>query len=618
MRFMGLVVSALMFSACASKTEGDKEDTTSADESEGLDRDLDGYTPEDGDCDDTNGSINPGEEDSCDGIDNNCDGVVDELGATTFYIDYDGDGFGTDRYTLSACEPGEGWVSNSDDCDDTDDTVNPDAAELCDGLDNDCDGAEDEDLSRVYNYDADGDGFGDPLVSAEMCEASDGYVLDSRDCDDTDPDINPGSPEVCDGIDNNCREGVDEGFGGLVYIDFDGDGYGDPDAPVDSCGDVEGGVADSSDCDDTDPEVHPDADEICDGIDNDCSGSVDDIADSATFYLDLDGDGFGRDAPSLTLSSCDIPDGYVAYDGDCDDDDPLIHPEALELCDGIDNNCNLLIDEAGSEPVYTDADGDGFGDPSTGLLISACDGGGEGMIADGTDCDDTDPTVFPGAVEVCDGIDNDCDTEVDEGLGEISYLDLDGDGYGDPLAPVTGCDGGGGGVADMTDCDDTDASVYPGAPELCDGLDNDCDVDVDEEEDCSSTCGDGVLDPGEEVDPPESTFLTIDVDPDTCRWDFSEVEQLFCNSGCSWAGGFGCDDADADVFCKLRTGNPLSEAESYTIESARSAPGFPCPSGYPTVYTDRGVSETVYYTDLDLLTTHGSGDVITDPICTDP
>ena len=82
------------------------------------------------------------------------------------------------------------------------------------------------------------------------------------------------------------------------------------------------------------------------------------------------------------------------------------------------------------------------------------------------------------------------------------------------------------------------------------------------------------------------------------------------------AGGFGCDSADADVFCKLRTGNPDSVAESYTITTTLSAPGFPCPSGYPTVYTDRGVDGVVYYTDLNLLTTHG--EVITDPVCTDP
>ena len=276
MRFIWLFCGAVVFSACGDKKEEEEKETTPIDDSDDEDRDLDGYTPADGDCDDTNGSINPGEEDACDGIDNNCDGVVDELGSTTFYIDYDYDGFGSDRFTMSACEPGEGWVSNSDDCDDTDDTVNPDAAEICDELDNDCDGTADEDLSQVYNLDADGDGFGDPLVYEDRCEPGEGYILDSRDCDDTDPDVNPASPEICDGIDNNCRDGIDEGFGAMMYTDFDGDGYGDPDAPMDSCDDGEGAVADSSDCDDTDPDVHPDADEICDGIDNDCSGGIDD------------------------------------------------------------------------------------------------------------------------------------------------------------------------------------------------------------------------------------------------------------------------------------------------------------------------------------------------------
>ena len=266
-------------------------------------------------------------------------------------------------------------------------------------------------------------------------------------------------------------------------------------------------------------------------------------------------------------------DGVTAEEGDCDDTDPDI---------GIIDN-----------------DGDGY---------SQCN----------VDCDDTDPTVYPDADELCDGLDNDCDGDVDEDLAITLYVDGDGDGYGDASMPVVGCDDVGDLVVDSTDCDDTDATVYPDAEELCDDLDNDCDTEIDEVEACESSCGDGVLDEGEEQDPPESIFSTVDVDDLTCRWDFSEVEQLYCNGGCSWAGDLSCDDADADIFCKLRTGNPLSEASSYTVETALSAPGFPCPSGYTDVYTDRGVSETVYYTDLDILATHGPGEVVTNPVCTDP
>ena len=329
----------------------------------------------------------------------------------------------------------------------------------------------------------------------------------------------------------------------------------------------------------------------------------------------MDGDGYGDPSTEAFISPCSGVDGLVAVGDDCDDSDPDVNPGEVEVYDCVDNDCDGSVDEGFGEATYADLDGDGFGDPLS--PITECGGSVVG-VSDMTDCDDTDPTVFPGAIEVCDGLDNDCDAEIDEGLIEEAFLDSDGDGYGDPLSPIEGCDGSSGGVADSTDCDDSDPTVFPGAEELCDDLDNDCDTEVDEVEECLSTCGDGILDPGEERDPPDSEFSTIDVDPLTCRWDFSEVQQLFCNSGCSWAGAFGCDEADADVFCKLRTGNPLSEAESYTIESALSEPGFPCPSGYPTVYTDRGIDGTVYYTDLNLLTTHGSGDVITNPICTDP
>jgi len=617
MRWSWMLGFALLATACSKETEDTDEGTTDPGPSDDEDKDLDGWTIGDGDCDDTSGSINPGAEDVCDGKDNNCDGEIDEAGSNTFYIDYDGDGFGTDTeyFTISDCDAPDGYVSNADDCDDTDAAVHPSATEVCDGADNNCDGSIDEGLLSTQYRDADGDGFGDPEGMEEQCGSADGYVLFADDCDDTDAMVNPTALEVCDGIDNNCRDGIDEGMGGTMFMDSDGDGYGDPALPVDACEGVEGAVDNDLDCDDRNAEISPDAIEVCDGIDNDCDGGTDDAVDM-TMYPDYDGDGYGSSAFAVSTDSCELSVGYVFDGSDCNDFDASINPGALELCDGIDNNCNLLIDEASEDPIYEDADGDGFGDPSTGIVISACEGDVSDMVTDGTDCDDTDSEIYPGAVEdICDGIDNDCDDDIDEGA-IFGYADADGDGFGDPDTVVSTCLPGS--VVDGTDCDDTTATAYPGAPEICDDIDNDCDMAIDEEEECLYSCGDSVLDEGEERDPPVSPFSSVDVDPITCRWDFSEVEQLFCASGCSWAGGFGCDSADADVFCKLRTGNPDSVAEGYTISSTLSAPGFPCPSGYPTVYTDRGVDGTVYYTDLNLLTTHGVGDVITDPICTDP
>jgi hypothetical protein len=172
-------------------------------------------------------------------------------------------------------------------------------------------------------------------------------------------------------------------------------------------------------------------------------------------------------------------DGYTTADGDCDDDDAGVYPGADEHCDGVDNDCDDEIDEDAIDPstFYGDADGDGFGDVL--FVVVDCDPG-SGFVTNAADCDDTNPDSYPGADELCDGQDNDCDEQIDDGLLEVYYDDLDGDGYGDASSSTEACEQPSSTVLDDTDCDDTDPDAFPGNTEVTDGADNDCDGDIDE------------------------------------------------------------------------------------------------------------------------------------------
>jgi hypothetical protein len=197
------------------------------------------------------------------------------------------------------------------------------------------------------------------------------------------------------------------------------------------------------------------------------------LTGETTFYADADGDGFG-DLFTTTMA-CTAPSGFVANADDCDDDNNAVYPGAAEIPgDEVDNDCN------GFEACYIDGDDDDFGD---GIVASAdldCIDMGEANIGD--DCDDSNAAVNPGAAEVCDGIDNNCDGNTDEGLTFTTYYaDADGDTYGDPLVTTTTCDGiPVGYVENNTDCNDADNSINPLSTEVCDGIDNNCDGNIDE------------------------------------------------------------------------------------------------------------------------------------------
>ena len=177
---------------------------------------------------------------------------------------------------------GDGWFADED-CDDSDASVHPEASERCDGVDHDCDGLVDEDDSTdatTWYQDSDHDGYGNPEVSETACATPWKFVTDDTDCDDTNRLVHPGAQEKCNEIDDDCDERVDDEDDDVVdapswLVDEDGDGYGDADHPVESCMEPTASIEQEGDCDDSNAEVNPDATEICeDRLDNDCDGSA--------------------------------------------------------------------------------------------------------------------------------------------------------------------------------------------------------------------------------------------------------------------------------------------------------------------------------------------------------
>jgi len=386
------------------------------------------------------------------------------------------------EYTELADVDGDLWVTDED-CDDGDPDIHPSAEELCDGIDNDCDGVVDEGFQGIIVWygDEDGDGYGDPDLEVQSCEPPDGppgvdWVTNADDCNDNRADVFPGASENCSSTDMNCDgDPYADALGtDAWYEDNDEDGVGGA-FLEESCEGPEGSVAYDGDCDDDDPTVHPDADEYCDDLDSDCDGEVaeDDSVDATVWYYDVDGDGVGAGTQRW---SCEQPDRYVAIDGDCDPYNADTYPGAAECDDREDNDCDDLIDEGTLVEPTTwtrDDDDDGWA-RAGGSTIERCQDP-LNYAANVGDCDDLDPDAYPGNTEVCDDIDNDCDLLTDDddpGVDASTFsewtADADGDGYGDEdSVPLVACQGPWDFVNDATDCDDTDPARFPGATELC-------------------------------------------------------------------------------------------------------------------------------------------------------
>ncbi len=358
-----------------------------------------------------------------DGYPDGDEGTGDADGdGTPDYLDEDADGNGTLDYAEPAGDSDGDGIPDYLDLDEDD---GPDADPDGDGLSN---VGEDDAGTDPLDPDSDGDGSEDGVDCAPRADA-----------------VFPGAAVACDGVDDDC-----DGLVPADEADDDGDGQR-------IC---------AGDCDDADPLTFDGAPELCDETDNDCDGDTDEDFEVADWYPDADGDGWGEDT-AAPVPSCEVQVDHVLEPGDCDDQDPSIHPGADDPADdGIDQDCNGVD----TVTCFIDADRDGAG----GELTEADPDGScaePGQAGEGGDCDDGHPGVHPGAAELCNDLDDDCDPSTDE-----ATIDEDADGAGL-------CAG---------DCDDGDPTIGPDEVEVCDdGADNDCDgaSDADDPECWTVGCG---------------------------------------------------------------------------------------------------------------------------------
>jgi hypothetical protein len=370
------------------------------------------------------------------------------------------------------------------------------------------------------------------FTGVQSCTPIVGYVTVGGDCNDNLSGTNPGASEICNTSDDDCDGSVDEGAGSIYYADADGDGYGAMSGMTTQGNSTvvftsTGLIINGSNEQIGGMNVQGEAQFVvpADGVYTfDWSYSTNDV-DGANmdpaYYINgvpvLLTDNFGADLQSGSVSvnvtagstfgfeiialdnvlgeatlvitnfnglsnftgvqSCTPIAGYVTVGGDCNDNLSGINPGASEICNTSDDDCDGSVDDGIIlTTYYQDMDMDGYGGTNS---VQACTAPNPMYVTQGGDCEDFNPTVNPGATEVCNSIDDDCDTQIDEGVLVSFYTDADGDGYGTGIATIA-CTAPVGMVANNTDCNDNSSAVNPGASETCNLIDDDCDGTADD------------------------------------------------------------------------------------------------------------------------------------------
>jgi len=561
-----------------------------------VDDDGDGFTENQGDCDDTNSAIAPGQLEICDEIDNDCDALIDDADdsldaetGTMFYGDADGDTYGDAGTEIWACVLPEGAVENMDDCNDEDADISPDATEVCDEIDNDCDGDIDDaddsldaSTGTMFYGDADADTYGDAGTEIWACVLPEGAVENMDDCDDSNAEVHPMATEICDEIDNDCDamiddadDSVDVSTGWTYYADTDSDGLGDMAAPSEamSCAPAAGFVANWNDCDDTDAAVGA-TDEDADGFVA-CVDDCDDAdamiypgaaeLDSATECMkDSDDDGYGdvNNIYQLVVEpgDCITVEMFDAY-GDAWNGSANI---SVEDSSGAVGTYALTSSDDCSDSAVCDPTGGNGGNPegyrseeicadTETLMLNYNPGSSynyensvritdaNGMVwefgprftdASGADLPEMDEDSFMFTANYVTG------TDCDDDDAAVLTGDTDGDGY-------HACD-----TENPIDCDDTDAAINPGVDADADGY-NVC-------EDCDE--GDATINPG-------ATEVWYDgVDQDCDGWsdydqdmDGDEVMEFVDAAGntVAWTG-YDCNDEDDTLMSLVMEADPTA------------------------------------------------------------